>query len=164
LSIPVEAIRRGLARVRWEGRLETIRSRPRIVVDGAHNAAGAAALADFLAAERAAAGRIGRLIVVFGILEDKDLPAIIGRVGALADEVVLTEPSYHRAAPIDALRDAASSLSAAIRVAPTVADALTDVESRLKPDDWCVVTGSLYTVGEVKAIYQGRGPLSVLRG
>ncbi len=163
LSIPVEAIRRGLARVRWEGRLETIRSRPRIVVDGAHNAAGAAALADFLAAERAA-GRIGRLIVVFGILDDKDFPAIIGRVGALADEVILTEPSYHRAAPIDALREAASSLSATIRVAPTVADALADVESRLKPDDWCVVTGSLYTVGEVKAIYQGRGPLSVLRG
>jgi dihydrofolate synthase/folylpolyglutamate synthase len=163
LFIPVEAIRRGLARVRWEGRLETIRSRPRIVVDGAHNAAGAAALADFLAAERAA-GRFGRLIVVFGILEDKDLPAIIARVGALADEVVLTEPSYHRAAPIDALRDAASSLSATIRVAPTVAEALADVESRLKPDDWCVVTGSLYTVGEVKAIYQGQGPLSVLRG
>jgi dihydrofolate synthase/folylpolyglutamate synthase len=163
LSIPVEAIRHGVARVRWEGRLEVIRSRPRMVVDGAHNAAGAAALAEFLAAERAA-GRIRRLIVVFGILADKDLPAIIARVGALADEVVLTEPSYHRAAPIDTLRDAASSLSASIRVAPTVADALADVESRLGPDDWCVVTGSLYTVGEVKAIYQGAGPLSVLRG
>jgi dihydrofolate synthase/folylpolyglutamate synthase len=163
LSIPVEAIRHGVARVRWEGRLEVIRSRPRMVVDGAHNAAGAAALAEFLAAERAA-GRIRRLIVVFGILADKDLPAIIARVGALADEVVLTEPSYHRAAPIDTLREAASSLSASIRVAPTVADALADVEARLRPDDWCVVTGSLYTVGEVKTIYQGTGPLSVLRG
>ncbi|MFZ5877458.1 MAG: bifunctional folylpolyglutamate synthase/dihydrofolate synthase [Nitrospirota bacterium] len=163
LTIPVDAVRRGLAGVRWEGRLEVIRSRPRIVVDGAHNAAGAAALAEFLAAERAA-GRINRLIVVFGILADKDLPAIIARVGALADEVVLTEPSYHRAAPVDTLLSAAASLHAPVRVVSTVADALADLESRWTPDDWCVVTGSLYTVGEVKALYQGKGRLSVLRG
>jgi dihydrofolate synthase/folylpolyglutamate synthase len=163
LTVPVDAIRRGLAGVRWEGRLEVIRSHPRIVVDGAHNAAGAAALAEFLAAERAA-GRINRLVVVFGILADKDLPAIIARVGALADDVVLTEPSYHRAAPVDTLLSAAASLHAPVRVVPTVADALADLESRLAPDDWCVVTGSLYTVGEVKALYQGKGRLSVLRG
>lgn len=163
VSIPVDAVRRGLAGVRWEGRLEVIRSRPRLVVDGAHNAAGAVALADFLEGERAA-GRIGRLVVVFGILADKDLHAIIDRVGSLADEIVLTEPAYHRAAPVDALLDAASSLAVPVRVAPSVASALEEVEARLAPDDWCVVTGSLYTVGEVKAIYQGRGQLSVLRG
>jgi dihydrofolate synthase/folylpolyglutamate synthase len=163
LAIPVDAMRRGLARVRWEGRLEVIKARPRILVDGAHNAAGASALAEFLRAERAA-GRIGRLVIVFGILADKDLPAIVERVGALADEVVLTEPSYHRAAPIDTLREAASTLSVPIRVAPTVADALAEVEGSLAPEDWCVITGSLYTVGEVKAIFQGKGPLSVLRG
>jgi dihydrofolate synthase/folylpolyglutamate synthase len=163
LSIPVDAVRRGLAGVRWEGRLEVIRSRPKIVVDGAHNAAGAAALAAFLEGERAA-GRVGRLVIVFGILADKDLHAIIDRVGALADEIVLTEPAYHRAAPVDAMIEAASSLAAPVRFAPGVASALEDVEARLAPDDWCVVTGSLYTVGEVKAIYQGRGQLSVLRG
>lgn len=163
LPIPVDAIRRGLAGVRWEGRLEVIRSRPWIVVDGAHNAAGAAALADFLSGERAA-GRIGRLVVVFGILADKDVHAIIERVGALADEIVLTEPAHHRAAPVEALLDAASALTAPVRVAPGVADALEDVVARLAAHDWCVVTGSLYTVGEVKTIYQGKGELSVLRG
>ncbi|MEW6682280.1 MAG: folylpolyglutamate synthase/dihydrofolate synthase family protein [Nitrospirota bacterium] len=163
VRIQVEAIRRGLAGVRWEGRLEVIKSSPRIVVDGAHNAAGAAALAQFLEGERAA-GRIRRLVVVFGILADKDLHAIIEPVGSLADEVVLTEPAYHRAAPVETLLEAASSLAAPVRVAPSVASALEVVEARLAPDDWCVVTGSLYTVGEVKAIYQGRGQLSVLRG
>ncbi len=163
LAIPIDAVWRGLANVRWEGRLEVIRSRPRLVVDGAHNAAGAAALADFLDGERRA-GRIGRLVVVFGILADKDLHAIIDRVGSLADEIVLTEPAYHRAAPVDALLDAASSLAVPVRGAPSVASALEEVEARLAPGDWCVITGSLYTVGEVKAIYQGRGQLSVLRG
>lgn len=164
LAVPVDAIRRGLGGVRWEGRLEVIRRRPRLIVDGAHNAAGAAALVDFLATERKA-GRIGRLIVVFGILADKDLHAIIEPVGSQADEVVLTEPAYYRAAPIDTLREAASSLTIPVRTAPSVGAALEEVETRLGPDDWCVVTGSLYTVGEVKAMYQGRrGQLSVLRG
>jgi dihydrofolate synthase/folylpolyglutamate synthase len=103
-------------------------------------------------------------VIVFGILADKDLRGIIERVGALADEVVLTEPSYHRAASVDALRAAASALRVPVRVVPTLAQALEETESRLAGDDWCVVTGSLYTVGEVKAIYQGNRQLSVLRG
>jgi folylpolyglutamate synthase/dihydropteroate synthase len=47
---------------------------------------------------------------------------------------------------------------------PDLVRAVEETEARLAADDWCVVTGSLYTVGEVKAIYQGNGRLSVLRG
>lgn len=163
LFVPSDAIRRGLARVRWEGRLEVVKSRPLILVDGAHNPAGADALAEFLRAERAR--RPGaRLVVVFGILAEKDLRGIIDRVGPLADEVVLTESGYHRAASVEALRTAASSLTVPVRLVPDLARAVEETEARLAADDWCVVTGSLYTVGEVKAIYQGSGRLSVLRG
>ena len=163
LFVPSDAIRRGLARVRWEGRLEVVKSRPLILVDGAHNPAGADALAEFLRAERAR--RPGaRLVVVFGILAEKDLRGIIDRVGPLADEVVLTESGYHRAASVEALRAAASSLTVPVRLVPDLARAVEETEARLAADDWCVVTGSLYTVGEVKAIYQGSGRLSVLRG
>ena len=163
LSVPSAAIRLGLAQVRWEGRLEVVKRRPLILVDGAHNPAGADALAEFLRAE--SARRPGaRLVVVFGILEDKDLRGIIERVGPLADEVVLTESGYHRAASVEALRTAASSLTVPVRLVPDLARAVEETEARLAADDWCVVTGSLYTVGEVKAIYQGNGRLSVLRG
>jgi dihydrofolate synthase/folylpolyglutamate synthase len=162
LSVDPGAVSRGLARVRWEGRLELVKARPRIFVDGAHNPAGAEALAEFLKAERAR--NAGRLIVVFGILADKDLSGIIERVGPLADEVVLTEPTHRRAASVEALRAAASTLSVPVRVIPSMARALEETEARLAGDDWCMVTGSLYTVGEVKAIYQGRRQLSVLRG
>jgi len=163
LTVDAQAMRRGLARVRWEGRLEVVNTRPSIFVDGAHNPAGANVLAEFVREERARRPG-GRLVIVFGILADKDLRGIIERVGALADEVVLTEPSYHRAASVDALRAAASALRIPVRVVPTLALALEETESRLAGDDWCVVTGSLYTVGEVKAIYQGNRQLSVLRG
>lgn len=163
VRVDAHAVRDGLARVRWEGRLEVVKSRPLILVDGAHNPAGAGALAEFLRAERAR--RPGaRLVVVFGILADKDLRGIIERVGPLADEVVLTEPGYHRAASVEALRAAASSLTIPVRLVPDLARAVEETEGRLTADDWCVVTGSLYTVGEVKAIYQGSGRLSVLRG
>ena len=162
LIIDEAAIRRGISRVRWEGRLEEVRARPTIIVDGAHNPAGAEALARFLEDERTRRG--GRLVVIFGILADKDLEGIIGRVGPLADEVILTQPAYHRAAPLEALKAAAVSLRVPVRVVPRLARALEAVEATLTPDDWCVVTGSLYTVGEVKAIYQGLRHPSPLRG
>ncbi len=163
LTVDAPAVRRGLARVQWEGRLEVVKARPSMFVDGAHNPAGADVLADFVREERARRpGR--RLVIIFGILADKDLKGIIERVGTLADEVVLTEPSYHRAASVEALRAAACSLSVPVRVVPTLAQALDETEARLAGDDWCVVTGSLYTVGEVKAVYQGIRQLSILRG
>ncbi|MBI3607507.1 MAG: bifunctional folylpolyglutamate synthase/dihydrofolate synthase [Nitrospirae bacterium] len=163
LAVDAHAVRRGLARVQWEGRLEVVKARPSIFVDGAHNPAGAEVLADFVREERAR--RPGaRLVIVFGILADKDLKGIIEPVGTLADEVVLTEPSYHRAASVEALRAAASSLSVPVRVVPTLSQALDETEARLADNDWCVVTGSLYTVGEVKAVYQGTRQLSILRG
>ncbi|MEO5658065.1 MAG: folylpolyglutamate synthase/dihydrofolate synthase family protein [Nitrospiria bacterium] len=163
LPVGDEAIRRGLARVEWEGRLEVVKARPRILVDGAHNPAGAQALAEFLRVERARRPA-GRLVVVFGILADKDLRGIIECIGVHADEVVLTAPSYHRAASVDALRDAASGLQCPVRVIPSLARALDETEGRLHGDDWCVITGSLYTVGEAKAVIQHKGHLSVLRG
>jgi len=162
LVIAEASIRRGIARVLWEGRLEEVRARPTIIVDGAHNPAGAEALARFLEDERARRG--GRLTIIFGILADKDLEGIIGRVGPLADEVILTQPTYHRAAPLEAMKAAAASVQVPVRVVPALARALEDVETRMAPDDWCVVTGSLYTVGEVKAIYQGLRHPSPLRG
>ena len=69
------AIRRGLATTEWPGRLQIVEGRPRIILDGAHNPAGAQVLAAFLAEHRA---ELGRLILVFGVLKDKDWEAMLG--------------------------------------------------------------------------------------
>ena len=137
------AIRRGLAEVEWPGRLQVVRDRPRIVLDGAHNPAGAEALAAFLAGRRA---EIQRLVLVFGVLKDKDWKAMLGQIGPLADEIILSHPPTVRAAdPADLLPMARQY--ARVTIAPDVAEALRLARATARETDTILVTGSLYTVG-----------------
>ena len=88
----------GLGRTRWEGRLEVLRRAPMLLVDGAHNPAGAATLRRAL--QEGFPRR--RLILIFGVLDDKDYPAMVRRLFPLADRVILTRPHSERALPLDA--------------------------------------------------------------
>ena len=149
-GIPLDetAIRRGLTDVEWPGRLQVVREHPRIVLDGAHNPAGTEALAAFLAERRA---EIRRLILVFGVLQDKDWKAMLGRLAPLADEIILTRPPTARAA------DPAELLPVARRFARTAAvldpaEALQFARAAARAEDTILVTGSLYTVAAVLRI------------
>jgi len=136
------AIRDGLRTTRWPGRLQMIRERPRILLDGAHNPAGIQVVAEFLAERR---DSLGRLTVVFGVLRDKNWPAMLGPLLPLADEIILTRPPSDRAA--DPVAIAASLGSRTVETAPDVAEALRRARSRGGVADTVLVTGSLYTVG-----------------
>ena len=156
-----EAIREGIGQVRWAGRLEIIRKRPLILLDGAHNPAGARALADFLADVDPA--RRGKHWLIIGIMRDKNIPEILAPIVPWADEIVLTRPEIDRAAESDLLIAALRKESLSQTVRERVPDAIAYVESLLRPEDTLVITGSLYTVGEAKAVYSGTVP-SLLRG
>jgi dihydrofolate synthase/folylpolyglutamate synthase len=144
------AIRRGLAEAEWPGRLQVIQDRPRIVLDGAHNPAGTEALAAFLAERR---GEYQRLVLVFGVLKDKDWTAMLGRLGPLADEIILIRPPTARAAdPADLLPIAQGFARATI--APDPAEALGLARAMAREEDTILVTGSLYTVAAVLRILQ----------
>jgi len=86
-EIADEAVRTGLSAVRWKGRLEIVAKHPTVLLDGAHNPAGAAAL-------RKALGEFTyrRLILVLGILADKDYRGMIRRLAPLAHRVIATRP------------------------------------------------------------------------
>jgi dihydrofolate synthase/folylpolyglutamate synthase len=140
LDIPAAAIARGIADARWPGRLERISENPEIVVDGAHNPAGARALAAYL--DRFYAGRRVRLI--FGAMRDKAIDEIAGILFPRAAELILTAPRQARALSPEALRDAVSHPNA--RLAPTVADAL----AMPSETDATFVSGSLFLVAEAR--------------
>jgi dihydrofolate synthase/folylpolyglutamate synthase len=143
IALNEAAIRRGLAEVEWPGRLQVVQDRPRIVLDGAHNPAGVDALAAFLAGRRA---EFQRLILVFGVLKDKDWRAMLGQIGPLADEIILSHPPTARAAdPADLLPIARQF--ARVTIAPDVAEALRLARTTARVEDTILVTGSLYTVG-----------------
>ena len=149
-GIPLDetAIRRGLTEVEWPGRLQVVREHPRIVLDGAHNPAGTEALAAFLTEHRVA---LGRLVLVFGVLQDKDWKAMLGRLAPLADEIILTRPPTARAAdPAELLPIARRFARAAAVLDP--AEALQVARAAARAEDTILVTGSLYTVAAVLQI------------
>lgn len=146
---PAEAIREGLKHTHWPGRLEQVAQDPRIILDGAHNPAAARTLAQALKQTRGD----GRLILVLGVMADKDVDGILARLLPLAQTVIFTQPRYFRAADTaDLLRRAAAYNLTALSV-PVVAQAIQKAQSLAGPKDRIVISGSLFTVGESKQYF-----------
>jgi len=144
------AIREGLQRTRWPGRLEQVLQDPRVLLDGAHNPAAARILAQTLKQSRGN----GRLILVLGIMADKDVDAILARLLPLAQLVVFTRPQYFRAAEVEDLAARARLYNLEIIKIPQVAGAIRRARDLAGPRDRIVVSGSLYTVGEAKEYFE----------
>jgi dihydrofolate synthase/folylpolyglutamate synthase len=146
-----EAKRRGLKEVRWPGRIELIRKDPLFLLDGAHNPAGALTLARFLASLPPA----GKRFLVLGIMKDKDIYSIGEKLIPWADELVLTQASYSRAASPDELqRNLPATFKRTVKLG-TLAEVFRYLDIHAEKGDQVCVTGSLYTIGEAKAISEG---------
>ena len=142
LGMPNSAIEQGIGRTRWPGRLERISEHPEIVVDGAHNPAGARALAAYI--DRFYAGRRVRLI--YGAMRDKAVAEIGGILFPRAEQVIVTAPQQARAMSPETLREVADHPN--LLVAPTLREALAMVEDA----DVVFITGSLFLVAEAREL------------
>jgi dihydrofolate synthase/folylpolyglutamate synthase len=140
-------IEAGIARTCWPGRLEVISERPEILLDGAHNPAGARALAEHM--RQFYRGR--RVWLIYGAMRDKSVDEITEILFPLADELILTAPNSHRAVRPEALAAAAEPTRA--RVVPSAREAL-EFARTAPADDVVLITGSLYLVGEIRALLQ----------
>jgi dihydrofolate synthase/folylpolyglutamate synthase len=138
LGCPVE----GISQTKWPGRLELIRQKPEIILDGAHNIAGTQALVRYI--QRFYAGR--NIWIIYGVMRDKAVDEMAAMLFPLASRVVLTTPANSRAMPPEHIPAPEGSL-----VTHSVAEALELVEEAA-PDDVVFVTGSLFVVGEARAL------------
>jgi dihydrofolate synthase / folylpolyglutamate synthase len=145
IGVARQAIEQGIARAQWPGRLERISQNPEIIVDGAHNPAGARALAAYI--ECFYSGRHVRLI--FGAMRDKAVAEIAGILFPLAQQVIVTAPRQARALSPETMRDMAEH--ADVCVAANLEEALASVRDA-GPDDVVFVTGSLFLVAEARAL------------
>jgi dihydrofolate synthase/folylpolyglutamate synthase len=145
LSCPQTAVADGLASVKWPGRLEHIRlaGGRSLLLDAAHNPAGAEALAAFLAAR---GGRQQPL--VFAAMRDKDVRGILAALVPCVSDLVLTRASNPRSADPRSLLDIASALTSELpmHVEDSVRDALARAW-QLSPH--IVVAGSIFLLGDV---------------
>jgi dihydrofolate synthase/folylpolyglutamate synthase len=152
LLVAPAAVAKGLAMTRWEGRLEVLQRDPLLLVDGAHNPAGVAALCRALKRDFT----YRRLWLIFGVLGDKDYRRMARRLFPLAHAVILTRPLSGRSLPPDALKAAAVGILPNVEVREDPGDALGVALSRAAAADLVCVAGSLYLVGEIKRIHRGR--------
>jgi len=162
VAVPERAVRAGLRLVSWEGRLERVEQDPMVLLDGAHNPAAAEALARHLGdlrRERPAA----RIILVVGMMRDKDRAGFLQRLLPLVDEAVVTQAGLPRAATVQEMRQALAQWPGPAHEAPSSAEAMAAARGLARPEDIILVTGSLILVGEVKALLLGC-ELSPLRG
>ncbi|HEY7648925.1 MAG TPA: folylpolyglutamate synthase/dihydrofolate synthase family protein [Methylomirabilota bacterium] len=140
------AIRAGLHRVRWPGRFQVMGEQPRLVLDAAHNPAGARALAESLRAYFPGEP----LTLVVGILRDKDAAGILDALTPLARRLILTRAANPRAAAPETLRSLVSSTVPVVETAASVAEALAMATARPTTPIVCVA-GSVALVGEALA-------------
>lgn len=162
IAVTSEAVRAGLRAVNWAGRLEVADRRPTIVLDGAHNPAAAAVLADFLRRSDHSLP-LRPVILVLGMMRDKDHRGFVEPLRGLVDEVMLTQADLPRSATARELHASLGDLLPHPHVVPLLSDAMALARQRATPNGLICVTGSLMLVGECKAWLQG-SVLSPLRG
>ena len=162
LVIGEKAVREGLGNVRWEGRLEVVGQRPLTVLDGAHNPAAADAVASYLREFRLLHPD-SRVVLVLGMMRDKDHRGFFEPLKALVDEVVLTQADLPRSATTQELQVALHEVWPRPFSNAHLSDAMGQAKQLARPEDLICVTGSLMLIGDVKALLGGCG-LSPLRG
>ena len=143
-----EQIQEGLSKTCWPGRLEWFSEHPPVLLDGAHNNAGIVSLRKALQEEYI----YKKLIIVLGIMADKDLWGMLHRLAPWADHIILTRPRYERAAEPESLREMAGEFAKRTELIRSVRQALKRAMTLATSEDLVVVTGSLYFIGEVKEI------------
>jgi dihydrofolate synthase/folylpolyglutamate synthase len=149
-GISVPAISKGIELAKWPGRLERVAENPDIILDGAHNPAGARALADYI--RQYFTRKNEPIRIIYGAMRDKAVDEVIGALFPLAQEIILTTPDQPRALNAESLLEVSDHPN--MRVAATTAEALRmTVESPMTT----FVTGSLFLVGEARAILVPNG-------
>jgi dihydrofolate synthase/folylpolyglutamate synthase len=144
-----DVVEEGFAAVRVPGRLEVLGRRPLLLVDGAHNAAGMAALGDALTEEFAVDGES---VAVVGMLTGRDPSAMLAPlVAAGVHTVVACEPESPRAMRVGAVAEAGRALGLSVYEEPDVRDAVRVARGMVDADGLVVVAGSLYVVGAARA-------------
>jgi len=142
-KIDEQAVGAGLRRAVWPGRFQVVRRRPLVILDAAHNVSGTRLLVKSLKALG-----LTDLVIVFGVLRDKDYSAMLSLLSSRSERLVFTKPDSKRALPLAELKKAARGLGlhfdATASVAKAVRTAL-DIAGTGRP---VLICGSLYSLGE----------------
>lgn len=155
----------GLKDLKWHGRIELIKQDPPILIDGAHNPDSANALVNTL--EKVFKQIYNNFIIIFGIMNDKDIEGIMRPFLTIASDVIVTSPAYNRSASPERLYDIANLIGfKKVHKTENIRDAIKTAEkiwSYNPSKTLIIITGSFYTIGEVKELFSGSSIYTNLR-
>ncbi len=141
----------GLAKVKLSGRMEMICEDPRILIDGAHNAASIRALMHAIGQSIP----YDSMIVIFGCNEDKDAAGMLQELQFGADKVIFTRSNSLKAMSPDELAEKYIAISGKMcQTASSLGEALRLAKNAVGKEDLVCITGSFYLIGQAKVRFQ----------
>ena len=148
--ISEETVRQGLKKVRWRARLELLHEQPKLLLDSAHNPIGIRSLVQVLKT----LFDYDRLILLFGVLKDKDYRKMITPLVPLADHIILTKPLSDRALEPEHLSHFNVFQDKSVQVIPDIQKAWEMAISLAGQSDLVCGTGSMFLAGELLRLWE----------
>jgi dihydrofolate synthase/folylpolyglutamate synthase len=153
-EIDNEKSAQGLGSVSLAGRMEMVCEDPRVMIDGAHNAASIRALIHAIGQNIP----YDSMVMIFGCNNDKDIPGMLGELQYGADKVIFTRSNSVKAMSPQELADVYTELCGKMcQVANTLGEALQLARSAVGREDLICITGSFYLIGMAKVRFQPHG-------
>jgi len=141
----------GLSKVSLAGRMEMICQDPRVMIDGAHNAASIQALIHAIGQNIP----YDSMVVIFGCNSDKDVRGMLERLQYGADKVIFTRSNSVKAVPPDELAEMYTEICGKMcQTASSLGQALQLAKSAVSKEDLICITGSFYLIGQAKIRFQ----------
>src|SRR5699024_3320568 len=148
LNIDEDDIRRGLKNTKWPGRIEKILDKPTFIIDGAHNEDGARSLAKVI--EKNFKDKKATLLI--GMLEDKDIDAVLEILIPYFNKVITTTQDNDRAINCEILKEKISKYLDNVISKENIEDAVKYTLKNAKEDEIIISAGSLYMIGTVRTL------------
>jgi len=151
LYLPNECITTGIAKAFNPGRMEIISKKPTILLDGAHNPTGMKMLSRSLKKDFT----MRRLILVLGILQDKNIKDMLAEIIPLSDSIIATQSKSTRACKPNILKEKITEQACCKEVVMfnSIAESIEYAQSIATIKDMICISGSLYTVGEARGYF-----------
>ncbi|MHB9036130.1 MAG: bifunctional folylpolyglutamate synthase/dihydrofolate synthase [Armatimonadota bacterium] len=146
VRVPQPAIYAGISYAYIPGRLEVLQDNPKVIVDGAHNPAAARSLARAVRENFS----FNRVILVIGMLNTHPCEGVLARLAPITSVVIATQSKWSKALPVDELAKEARRYCENVETASSVPEAVERALEIADKNDLVLVTGSFYTIGEVK--------------
>ncbi|WP_411680465.1 bifunctional folylpolyglutamate synthase/dihydrofolate synthase [Clostridium thailandense] len=148
INIKKDDILNGLKQVKWIGRLEIMKNKPLVIIDGAHNIDGITKLRENVELYF----KYNKMVLILGILADKEVDKMVKTIAPLAERIIAVTPNSDRAETAEELKNIIKEHDVRCEAVENYKDAYKLALSYCEEDDLLLISGSLYMIGDMRKI------------